>query len=54
MLLATSILCMFLAVACLHFEEKPRHWHLSRYLLALSGFFVGLAFVAAAAWAWLI
>lgn len=52
MLLLLSITFMLCAVGCLHCEAQPRYWHLSRHLLALSGFWVALSFVCVALWAW--
>lgn len=52
MLLALSIFLMLVALGCLEVERRPKLWPLSRPLVALSGFFVGLAFASAAWWAW--
>ncbi len=52
MLLLAAILCLIAAFVCLHIEKDPRMWYIGRHLMAGSGFFVALALVCAAWWAW--
>lgn len=52
MLLLASILSFSAAFACLHYERRAEFWYLHRWLLTLCGFFVALALVCAAFWAW--
>jgi hypothetical protein len=52
MLLLAAIICFFAAFACLRYERESRLWYLDRWLIASAGFFVALALVSAAWWAW--